>query len=212
MKRAENTQEKLALNRMHAVREARQSAAGPRIVQAHENLECYDDLGDALDRRGTGPTTDEIQTFVERFRSDTSEEMQEFLSLLKPLKTLPKGPERKAACREARVRLRQMAESYRRVCIRFAEEVEEMQSPESLAALVAPQNDVALLAQRVEDSTLRQLWRLTNMLFRIEKGMEKQRDVKNEDRTDYVHENTGGGDKMSSENAGVLHENAPNEG
>jgi len=198
MKRAENTQEKLALNRIQAVREAQQSAAGPRLVRAHENLDCYDDLGAALDRRSTGPTSDEIQTFVEHFRDDPSEEMQEFLSLLKPLKTLPKGPERKAACREARVRLRQMEESYRSVCIRFAEQVEEMQSPESLAALAAPQNDMALLAQKVEDSTLRQLWRLSNMLFRIGKGARKQRDVKNEDRTDYVYENTGGDDKMSS--------------
>jgi hypothetical protein len=55
---------------------------------------------------------------------------------------------------------------------------------------------------------MRQLRRLTNMLFRVRNGALTLRDVKNEDRTDYVHENTGNGDKMSRENHAFLHENA----
>jgi len=52
--------------------------------------------------------------------------------------------------------------------------------------------------QRLEDSSLRQLWRLTSMLFRVRNGALTLRDVKNEDRPGYVYENTGDNDKMSS--------------
>jgi hypothetical protein len=47
------------------------------------------------------------------------------------------------------------------------------------------------------------------MLFRIRNGGLTLKDVKNEDRTGYVHENTAESDKMSSENHAFLHENAP---
>ena len=62
--------------------------------------------------------------------------------------------------------------------------------------------------QRLEDSSLRQLWRLTSMLFRVRNGALTLRDVKNEDRPGYVYENTGDDDKMSSEKHGFLQENA----
>jgi hypothetical protein len=64
-----------------------------------------------------------------------------------------------------------------------------------------------------EDSGLRQFWRLTNMLVKVRNGALTLRDVKNEDRSGYVHENTGNDDKMSSEKHGfytkmhLLHDN-----
>jgi hypothetical protein len=64
----------------------------------------------------------------------------------------------------------------------------------------------------VEDSSLRKLWRLTNMLFRVRNGGLTLRDVKNEDRPGYVYENTGDGDKLSCDNTGFLQKNAPIEG
>ena len=42
------------------------------------------------------------------------------------------------------------------------------------------------------------LWRLMKMLFKVRNGGLTLRDVKNEDRTGYVHENKGDDDKMSS--------------
>ena len=170
----------------------------PQLLRAHENLERYEDLATALARRGNGPTPAEIQTFVKHFGDDPSEEMQEFFLLLKSLNKLEEGPERKAARRKARAQLREMEERYRRVCVKFAEQLDEMQSPENLAALTAPQDEKSLLMQRMEDSSLRQLWRLTNMLFKVRNGALTLRDVKNEDRPGYVHENTGDDDKMSS--------------
>jgi hypothetical protein len=51
--------------------------------------------------------------------------------------------------------------------------------------------------QEMEHSSLRQLWRLTNTLIEVRNGALTLRDVKNEDRSGYVYENTGDGDKMS---------------
>jgi hypothetical protein len=209
MKRAVRMRNGLALKRIKAAQQTQQAAAWPQQLRAHENMDCHEDLAAALARRGNGPTTAEIQAFVKNFDDDPSEEMQEFFLLLKSLNKLAEGPERKAARRKARTQLNEMMESYQRVCIKVVEQLEEMQSPENLAALVAPRDENALLMQRLEDSSLRQLWRLTNMLFRVRNGGLTLRDGKNGDRPGYVHENTGDGDKMSSEKHGFLQENAP---
>jgi hypothetical protein len=62
------------------------------------------------------------------------------------------------------------------------------------AALMAPNDENALLMQRMEDSSLRQLWRVTNVLIKVRKGALSQKDVKNEGCSGYVHENTGEGE------------------
>jgi hypothetical protein len=209
MKRAERMQDGLALKRLKAVQEIQQTTTLPQRLRAHENLQRYEDLAAALARRGSGPTPTEIQAFAENFDDDPEEEMQEFLLLLKSLNKLEAGPERKAARRQARAQLRALEEEYRRVCVSIAEHLDAMESPENLAALTAPQDEKSLLMQRMEDSSLRQLWRLTNMLFRIRNGVLTCRDVKNGDRSDYVYENKGDGDKMSSQKDEFLQENAP---
>ncbi len=50
------------------------------------------------------------------------------------------------------------------------EESEKVRSPENIAALMAPRDESALLMQRMEDSNLRQFWRLTNILVKIQNG------------------------------------------
>ena len=53
-----------------------------------------------------------------------------------------------------------------------------------------------MFMQNIEDSSLRQLWRLTNVLFKVRNGVLIHKDVKNEDRPDYVYENKGASDTM----------------
>jgi hypothetical protein len=62
--------------------------------------------------------------------------------------------------------------------------------------------------QRMEDSSLRQLLRLTNVLFKVRNGALTQRDVKNEDRPDYVYEKKGASDTMAENNRDFLADNA----
>jgi hypothetical protein len=72
-----------------------------------------------------------------------------------------------------------------------------------LAALAAPQDEDGLLMQRMKDSNLHRVWRLTDMLSKLRNGAPTPRDVKNEDRSGYVYENKGEHDKMSSEKPAV---------
>ncbi len=125
---------------------------------------------------------------------------------------LEPGPERKATRRKARAQIESMHERYRRVCVNVAERLDEMPSPENLAAKTAPLDEKSLLMQRREDSNLRQLWRLTNLLLRLRNGGPTLRDVKNEATSGDVYENKGEHDKMSGENDDFLQENAATEG
>jgi hypothetical protein len=56
------------------------------------------------------------------------------------------------------------------------------------------------------------LFKVRTEAFGLGNGEQTLRDVKNEDRTDYVYENTGNCDKMSPDKSGFLRKNAPNEG
>jgi hypothetical protein len=167
MKRAQRIKNGQAMKRIQTAKEIQKYKALPQRVRAHELLECFEALATALARRGNGPTAAEIQTFVEKFDDDPTEEMQELFLLLKSLNKLAEGPERKAARRKARAQLNAIMERYRRACVKMAEQLDELESPESLAALAAPQDEKSLLMQRMEDSNLRQLWRLTNVLFKV---------------------------------------------
>jgi hypothetical protein len=62
---------------------------------------------------------------------------------------------------------------------------------------VAPNDENAMFLQRMEDSSLRQLWRLTDVLFKVRNGALTHKDVKNEDRPDYVYENKVVSDTMT---------------
>ena len=62
---------------------------------------------------------------------------------------------------------------------------------------MASNNAEAMFMQNIEDSSLRQLWRLTNVLFKVRNGVLIHKDVKNEDRPDYVYENKGVSDTMT---------------
>jgi hypothetical protein len=211
MKRAKRVQKGVAVKRIKAAQEHLETTSWPATLKAHKNMDCYDALSEALARRGNGPTPGEIDAFVKNFDDDPSPEMQEFILLLKSLKKLPPGPERKAARRQARAKVQLLMDRYQRSCIAMQERLEELQSPENLAALMAPKDESSLLMQRMEDSNLRRLWRLTNILFRVRNWELTRRDVKNEDRPGYVDENTGDDDNMSTENAVFLQENTPNE-
>jgi hypothetical protein len=50
------------------------------------------------------------------------------------------------------------------------ESLNRASSPENLAALMVPKGESAVLMQRMEDSNLRRLWRLTNILLKVRKG------------------------------------------
>ena len=60
--------------------------------------------------------------------------------------------------------------------------------------------------QRMEDSSLRQLWRLTHVLIKVRKGALSQKDVKNEGTSGDVYEKKGEIDTMADNKSGLLSE------
>jgi hypothetical protein len=56
----------------------------------------------------------------------------------------------------------------------------------------------------MEDSSLGQLWRLTNVLLKVRNGALIHRDVKNEGTSGDVYENKGASDTMAENWSGFL--------
>jgi hypothetical protein len=225
MKRAERAQDGLALQRVQGAAQVQDMVASARLAKAADTMDRLEDLQIALNRRN-GPTPAEIRTCRECFGDNPSADVQEFFLLLQSLQkqgegeeadedpsTKPAMPvaterERKAVRRELRARVNRMIISYQGACREFQKDCEKVHSPENLAALMAPQDEKSLLNQKMEDSNLRQLWRLTNVLFKVRAGALTHKETKNEDRTDYVHENKGESDKMDENPSGFLPGNA----
>jgi hypothetical protein len=95
-------------------------------------------------------------------------------------------------------------DSYENVAWRYSRRAEKVGSPEDLAALMAPDDQRAVLAQRMEDASLRRLWRLTNALAKVRTGaLHNKKDVKNDERSRNVYENKQNTDKMPTENTDI---------
>jgi hypothetical protein len=210
MQRAERMREGLALKRIQSGSRMEQVAALQLLTRADDNLAPFERLSEALTRRDGGPPPEEVRTFVKCCGHNPTREMQELFQVLQSLPGLAKGRERNAARRKARAQLEGIRDGYRKALMQVSQQVGSLQSPENLAALTAPRDSNALLMQRMDDSNLRQLTRLTNTLIKVRKGaLTPKKDVKNEGRPGYVHENTVEGDKMSSDGSGLSHEIAP---
>jgi hypothetical protein len=69
---------------------------------------------------------------------------------------------------------------------------------------MAPNNENVTFLQRMKDSRLRPLWRLTHTLIKVRNGALTHKDVKNEDRPDYVYENKVESDTMADILSGFL--------
>jgi len=199
MQRAQRMREGLARKHIETRLMGEQMIKTGQAAKAIELLEPFERLHGALTRRDKGPTTKEIEAFVKCCKGDSSEKTQEFIHLLRSLKKPMEETERKAVRRQARKQLARLMEGYESAAWSFARQSERVQSPENLAALMAPQDPNSLLLQRMEDAHLRRLWRLTNTLIKVRQGGLTPRDVKNEDRSGNVYENKGSDDKMPDE-------------
>ncbi len=202
MRRAQRIQDGLALKRIQSRLEAEQMAATDKAWKVIEHLRPFESLEEALARRDRGPTAAEINDFVKSRKGDSSEEMEEFILLLRSLLEPMEGREPKAALKKARAELRRLMERYESVGWVYSRRAQEVGSPENLAALMAPDDHRAVLAQRMEDASLRRFWRLTNAFAKVRQGaLHPKKDVKNDVRSPNVFENKQNMDKMPDANA-----------
>ena len=111
--------------------------------------------------------------------------------------------ERKAARRQARKQLVRLMDSYQSVAWRMARQLHKVQSPENLAALMVTGDENAKHVQSFEDSCLRRLWRLTNMLAKVKDGAFRRKNKNNSIRSGNVDENKQNSDNMPDEESDI---------
>jgi hypothetical protein len=202
MQRSERMQDGLALKRLQSGIESEDLLAGTRFARAHRTWELLSGLAKALHRPDHIPSAAEVRDFAASLGSDRSPETQKAYLLLRSLTQAQGGPgptqqiagsepiqppaearEREAARQELLTLLDELIRTYRNAWSLLLEQCDNVRSPQNRAALMAPQDENALLMQRMEDSSLRHLWRLTNVLIRVRSGALTPRDVKNAGRS-----------------------------
>jgi hypothetical protein len=179
MRRAQRMRDGLALKSIQRKVQGEERVATMQASKVFEALEPFERLEEALSRRGEGPTPAEIDEFVKTRKGDSSQEMQEFITLLKSLKEPMEEPERKDARREARKQFARLKQPYENLAWQYGRKCEKVQSSENLAALMAPQDQASVHLQRIEDSELRRMWRLINAFEKVRQGVLQKKEIKN---------------------------------
>lgn len=190
LERADRMQDGLAVKRVRSGMELAQVTAAPRVVQVQHLYERLCNIACLLNREGPAPAPGEIDALIAAFGENPPAEVQTILPLLRaygeavekasgppdPAGHAPAIPSANgdAELQSAERRLRLPLEA---IIMRFAAlretltaAYDQAQSAENRAALMAPQNEKALIMQRLEDANLRQLWRLTDLFIKIRKG------------------------------------------
>jgi len=228
MKRMERMQDGLAQKRMEGAMQTELLVAGTRFNRVYDTQKRLEGLWRALRRPDYQPSPSEIATFRGSLDSDSPAEMRTILRLLESLGSLqPPEPGAESAApvpppgrqdaqdqawettrRELQNVLLQQIGSYEKTSSYLLDEFDKVKSGQNRAALMAPRGENALVMQRMEDSSLRQLWRLTNLLIKVRSGrLTPKKDVKNEGWTGNVIENQGKGE-IADDCSGIVHETA----
>jgi hypothetical protein len=213
MERFDRIQESLAVKHLERVQEARKYREACVCLPLIERMERLKALFGTvcMDEEGSvGPQ--ELQLFEQAYGSVTQGKAKEILPLLLRLRKadmaeapdpsgmalaeageipVAQGPERKALREELVQLLVPEIESLQRRILKPEEETDEARARFARDEILAGVGPAATLMTRGEESNLRQVWRLTNLLMRIKKVAGKTKDVKNADCSQYVIENKG---------------------
>jgi len=219
MRRAERIQDGLAAKRVQKGTRLEDLVLGPRLVRCQETYERLAALGKELKSPDFTPSASDIQSFESGFGDTPSDEIQKLFPLLRSYaKAAAKVPrsagensgvepnsvsagerERESARKALDDEVLEAMIHYGRTLELVMAESNKTRSPENMAAMMAPREESSLLMQRMEESSLRQLYRLTNVLIKVRKGALTKKDVKNEGCSGNVYENKGADDKMPSD-------------
>ena len=178
MRRAQRMRNGLALNSIKAKMPGEEATVTIRAAQAFAAVEPFERLQEAFSPRHQGPTPEQIEEFVESRKGNCSEEMQEFIALLRSLAGPLDERQRRAARRQARERLIDLMEPYASLAWKCSRKSEHVRSAVNMAAMMAPEDRTSAHLQRMEDAYLRRMWRLTNTLAKVRQGILHQKDVK----------------------------------
>ena len=190
MRRAARMQNGLAAKRVRSGLQMDQLAAGPRMLGINKIYEGLCAISRMLNRDDSTPAPGEIEDLKNAFGTAPPDDVRKIFPLLRsygqaaanapgpanpegdsrPNPATAEGKERETARQELAAAIDKVVMPYARSRDTLMEEYEKIQSPENIAALMAPRDDRAMFMQRMEDSNLRQLWRLTSILVKVRKG------------------------------------------
>jgi hypothetical protein len=189
LQRAELMQDGLAVRRVRRGLEIDQLNIAPRIMRVRDNYEGLCAIGRMLSRQDSTPLPGEIQALIAAFGDAPEDGIRKLFPLLEaygeaaakapgpttkngesgPTPSTVEGQKREAARQKLEAALEEVITPFGRAHYQLQDEFDRIQSPENIAALMAPRDENALLMQRWEDSSLRQLWRLTRIFKMIKR-------------------------------------------
>ncbi len=189
MDRADRVQDGLAVKRVHSALQMEELMLSPQMVHIHDIYEPLCAMCRTLNNPDPPPSAEEVEGLVKAFGASPPDEVRKVFPLFRAYwdvaRKLPppaKGNaemastssdaelERQAAWKKLDTVLDPLTLRYGRAEYDLMDALKKARSPENVAALMAPKDENAMLMQRVEDSSLRQLWRLTNILMKVKKG------------------------------------------
>ena len=177
MHRAERIQDGLAAKRIRSGMETEKLMVGPRMVEIHETYERLCALARRMNNPDSPPSSEEVEGLINAFGPNPADEIRKVFPLFRSFwKASWKAPipadgsdelgpapsaaelERESARKNLDAVLDPVLMRYFKTQDLLIDGIDKIQSPENIAALMAPRDENALLMQRMEDSSLRQLW------------------------------------------------------
>jgi hypothetical protein len=195
LQRSERMQDGLALKRVHAGMQKENLMNSLRLMPKYNDYDRLIELSREITDPDFFPSAARIHAFIGGFGDSPSAGIQGLIPLLEALRKARPGEDGEAPnstptqAQSAREKLQDALDEVivtQDRCIRLlTKESEQIESAGNMAALMAPMDEKSVLMQRMEDSSLRQLWRLTHILMKIRGGAlqqesETQEDIKNE--------------------------------
>lgn len=189
MRRVERMEDGAALKRVHAALRAQDLGLGPKLLQVHENRQRLLDLWEALKCADYIPSPDAVDELAAGFGDASGPDLQNLFKLLQALtdagvetqdpssecaapaalKTTREA-ERKAARSEVVQALDKLIVNARMALDMLLDESKRIRSPENIAAIMACEDSSKRLTQRMADSNIRDLWRLTRILLTLKRS------------------------------------------
>ena len=189
MKRAERIQDGLAVKRVRKGTEMEEIMATPQMLRMYDLYENLCALARRINNPDPMPSRDEIEALIDAVGAEPPDAVKPVFPLYRayweavwkaPTPAAGDGnpsPDAEAAQRETEAAREKLDAVLDPLCVHYCqahytglEKLDLVQSPENVAVLMAPKDQSALLMQRMEDSNLRQLWRLTNILLKVRRG------------------------------------------
>ena len=207
IKRTQRMQEGMGRKSVQARLQIEMAMATRAASEALDKAEPFARLQKALARL-SGPTIEQVNAFIKSQSGNKSHGMQEFIKMLNSLLTPREETERKALRSKVRAELRTYLEGYQSAFMAQSRQVQQVQSAENQAALMAPHGQVAMYLQRIDDSNVRRLCELTKTLAKVREGALTRRNFEKGVRSWNVVENTRKSDIMSENKSDLMSENA----